>query len=356
MLRVCLCHFIINLSYYSSFFVGLLPAPLDRRKGKFSSSRIYLAYSAFAHLFSILANVFGGYYYFHSNFMTNNSVLMWAYIISNCAKILFLVVLVEELWWKRKSMLEIYKDFCALDIRHKAFLKELHYVQVVNNTDCCERTGSDKQRIINLIIIKFLMTHFCVLMTSYNFLTMHPGNDSLYLPIHTYISFILNAFMLSASGHFFYVLSQLYRHFSQINYELDSLYIQLQQQDVHGVAIKISVWRINTLALLHFETFRLTQHIFGIVELTLATFLLRLFFVNMRTVYSACMLLSQNYTEALWSLANDLLLTVFYFTDTAMVMGMLNAVLEGCNNTGQVLKEYAGLTEVHVDSHLEKAV
>ncbi|CAD7011828.1 unnamed protein product [Ceratitis capitata] len=206
--------------------------------------------------------------------------------------------------------------------------------EVTGNQTPLQHNRDPQRHIENLIIFKFFLAYSLVVMNAYYFLNQHPGTDATYLPI-TCISFGLNTFVLTLSGLFYCVLSQLYRQFSQINIQLCLVLEQLRRQSSEAAEVQTALAsRINSLGMLHLAGYRLTQEIFAIGELTLAALLLRLLAANMRTVYGACYFLSKRETENLWSQAEEILFTTLFFSDTAMVMSMLNAVLSECNGAG----------------------
>ncbi|XP_011180192.2 putative gustatory receptor 58a [Zeugodacus cucurbitae] len=354
MLRARLFRFVLNTSYYNSLIVGLLPAPLERRSLGFRDTRFYLAYSALAHAFCVIVSTYAGYYYFSFGFMTSDPILQWTYSATHLTKNLFMVVLVKELWCKRTRIKSAYTDYCELEERLQAFAAAASGPNVVESSEPLKTTTLDR-RLENLIIFKFFLSYVLIVMNAYNFLSQHPGTDASYIPI-TYISFALNTYMLTVSGNFFNIFSQLYRQFSQINAHLEALFKQLQCQMSRVPSGEVVAGRINTLARLQLAGYRLTQRIFTIGEFTLAALLLRLFTANMRTVYGTSMLLSQNQTGNLWSQANELFFTAVFFGDTAMVMGMLDAVLAKCNHTGQLLRDYAELVEICDSPNLKRAL
>lgn len=356
MLRARLLRFVLNISYYNSLILGLLPAPVDRRTLEFRVTRLYLGHSAFAHIFCVLATTYAGYYYFNIGFLTNDLILQWTYSITHLTKNLFMVVLVKEIWCKRERIKSTYLDYCMLKARLKSFIAAANGQNEGNfgeNTELHKATL--ERRVANLITFKFCLAYVLVIMNAYNFLTQHPGTDAHYIPI-TYISFALNTFMLTVSGNFFYIFSQLYRHFSEVNSQLQVIFVELQCQMSRGPVGEAFACRLNTLATLHLAGYRLTQRIFTIGELTLAALLLRLFTANMRTVYGACLLLSENQTKNLWLEANELFFTAVFFGDTAMMMGMLDAVLATCNHTGQILRYYVELVQTCENISLRRAV
>nr|XP_014085757.1 putative gustatory receptor 58a [Bactrocera oleae] len=356
MLRARLFRFVLNNSYYNSLIVGLLPAPLYGRTLEFRVTPCYLVYSAFAHIFCVIATTYAGYYYFSRGFLTNDPILQWTYSVTHLTKNLFMVVLVKEIWCKRELIKLAYIDYCALETRLKAFT-EAASGPIDGNVEKkseLDRTTIE-HRVANLIILKFCLAYVLVIMNAYNFLTQHPGTDARYISI-TFISFALNTFMLTVSGNFFYIFSQLYRQFSQINSQLKAIFEQLQCPMSCKSVDEEFASHINNLAMLHLTGYRLTQRIFKIVELTLAALLLRLFTANMRTVYGACLLLSQNQTRNLWLQTNELFFTAVFFGDTAMAMGMLDAVLVKYNRTGQLLRKHVALLDTCDSISLRKVL
>ncbi|XP_036333023.1 putative gustatory receptor 58a [Rhagoletis pomonella] len=370
MLRERLLRIVGTISYYNSLLVGLLPAPLDRRQQEFRSTRIYLTYSAFVHLFSVIATTVGCVYFFNLGFMTTHLVLQWTYGLTYLAKILFIIVLVKEIWCKRRCVMKAYTDYCLLEARHKALLKKNQYVMpdgnptrngavsehgkiqsIIRDCEAAKKSETRKTslecRIADLIICKYLLGYGIVVMNAYNFVHRQSSSDSVYLTI-TFIAVAMNIFMLSALGHFFYVLCQLYRQFSEINQQLQILNEQLY---LHKMRIEdnaeMIACRINSLTSLHVDGYRLAQRIFTIAEQILTALLLRLFAANMRTVYNVCLFVNQNMTQNLWSLTKELLFTIVFFCDTGMMMFVLDAALRECNDTGQVLKEFSELVEIH---------
>ncbi|XP_053964292.1 putative gustatory receptor 58a [Anastrepha ludens] len=355
MLRERLLRFVLNISYYNSLAVGLLPAPLDKKSYEFRSTRLYLAHSVFAHIFYLVASTCASLYYFHAGYMTIHLVLQWTYNITNVTKIFFIIVLIKEIWCKRRCVMEAFVDYFELEAQHEAFLCEHQYKETEENENEVYIKYL-KRYTASLIICKFFLGYGLLLLNAYIFISQHPGSDPWYPPI-TFISYVLNTFALTVSGHFFYVFCQLYRQFAQINSQLHLLLEQLHQhQRPNDVVATVFARRINSLATLHLDGYRLAQRILTIGELTLAALLLRLFVVNMRTVYSACLFLSQNSPESLWPLANELLYTFAFFADTIMVMGILDATLDKCNDTGQVLRAYVEVEDTHNAECLRKAL
>ncbi|XP_050324519.1 putative gustatory receptor 58a [Bactrocera neohumeralis] len=356
MLRERLFRFVLKISYYNSLIVGLLPAPLDGKTLEFRVTRLYLVHSAVIHLFCLLATSYAGYYYFSRDFLTNDPILQWTYSITHVTKNLFMAVLVKEIWCKREDIKSVYVVYRSLETRLKAFTEAAR--RRINGTiekrNELHRTIIE-HRVENLIIFKFCLAYVLVIMNVYSFLSQHPGTDGRYMPI-TLISFALHTFILTVSGNFFYIYSQLYRQFSQINSQLKSLFEQLHGQMSRRAVGEEFASHINNLAVLHLTGYRLTQRIFRIGELTLAALLLRLFTTNMRAVYGACLLLSQNQTRNLWLQANELFFTAVFFGDTAMTMGMLDAMLTKCNRTGQLLREHPGLVDICESNSLRKAL
>ncbi|XP_012163035.1 putative gustatory receptor 58a [Ceratitis capitata] len=358
MLRERLHRIVLNVLYYNSLLVGLLPAPLDRGTQAFRSSRFYLIHTVFAHSFCVLVTTYAGYYYYNHGFLTRDPVLQWTYSVTYLTKNLLVVVLVKELWCKRKRTMAVYLDYWLQEMGLEASLAAIAGLneEVTGNQTPLQHNRDPQRHIENLIIFKFFLAYSLVVMNAYYFLNQHPGTDATYLPI-TCISFGLNTFVLTLSGLFYCVLSQLYRQFSQINIQLCLVLEQLRRQSSEAAEVQTALAsRINSLGMLHLAGYRLTQEIFAIGELTLAALLLRLLAANMRTVYGACYFLSKRETENLWSQAEEILFTTLFFSDTAMVMSMLNAVLSECNGAGKLLREYTEFMDVKGCDCLRKAL